>query len=470
MVSKCLTYLATLIALCLTKPASALSVEEAILYVLEANPEISAAAANKQAIEFELDQARTFRVPRFSLEAETGISQNRGTTTPSLPASDDAITGYGVGARITQNLFDGFSTRSEIERQAYRVDGAALRVLERSEFLSLEAVRVYAEVLRNRALVRLAEQNLAYHRDILQRIERAFENGVVGISDLQQIEERVFLAEDTLAVFRLDTAEAEALFQEVIGVDAKGLGQVPRISGAVPSTLDAALGVARRTNPTILFLQADVGSAEALSRKTDGNRYPTLDLEAFARYGEDLDGFEGTVEDYGIGLFLRYEIQGSQNRALRQEQVRRVNEARSNLLTQVRLVEREVRQSWANRNAAARRVNLLDRQVALSRDVLASYEEEFQIGARSLLDVLNTQISLFETQINQANLTSLKDFIDYRILASMGVLLPTLGIEPPEDAAVYAKDQRGAPEIGAAPTAEAIDSQSFREWRKSLEQ
>jgi|UPI0002F90379 adhesin transport system outer membrane protein len=115
--------------------ASALTVEEAILYVLESNPEISAAAANKQAIEFELDQARSFRVPRFSLEAETGISRNNGTTTPSLPAGDDAITGYGVGVRMTQNLFDGFATRSEIERQACRVDGAALRVLERAEFL-----------------------------------------------------------------------------------------------------------------------------------------------------------------------------------------------------------------------------------------------------------------------------------------------------------------------------------------------
>lgn len=450
-------------------PASGLSVEDAILLVLETNPELSAASANKQAIEFELDQARTFRLPRFTLEAEAGISADNGTTTPSLSSADDAITGYGLRARVAQTIFDGFATRAEIERQAYRVDAAALRVLERSEFLSLEAVRIYSEVLRTRALIGLAQENLAYHREVLRRIEQAFETGVAGIADLQQVEERVFLAEDAVTIFRLDAAEAEAFFLETVGVAAQGLGVVPRIGASVPPALDNALAVARRTNPTIRFLQADVGSAEALSRKVDGNRYPTLDLEAFARYGEDLNGFEGRVEDFGVGVVLRYEFQGGQNRALRQEQIRRVNEARADLLTQVRLVEREVRESWANREAAQRRVALLERQVALSREVRASYEQEFEVGTRSLLDVLNTQISLFEAQINLANLRSLETYINYRLLAAMGVLLPTLGIEPSLDAVPYARAQTRAPDVGAAPSGQAVDARSFAEWRKSLD-
>jgi adhesin transport system outer membrane protein len=240
------------------------------------------------------------------------------------------------------------------------------------------------------------------------------------------------------------------------------------MSGSVPNALDNALAVARRTNPTIRFLQADVGSAEALSRKVDGNRYPTLDLEAYAIYGEDLDGFEGQVEDYGVGLVLRYEFQGNQNRALRQEHIRRVNQVRADLLTQVRLVEREVRESWANREAAQRRVGLLERQVDLSLEVRASYEQEFEVGTRSLLDVLNTQISLFQAQINLANLRSLETYINYRLLAAMGVLLPTMGVEPPTDALTYARQQAGAPAIGAAPSGDLIDARSFSDWRKSL--
>ncbi|MEM1006005.1 MAG: hypothetical protein AAGK26_11500, partial [Pseudomonadota bacterium] len=66
----------------------ALSVEDAILFVLETNPEITAAESNKQAIEFELQQARSFWAPRFELDAFAGGSVNDGTTTPDLSAAD----------------------------------------------------------------------------------------------------------------------------------------------------------------------------------------------------------------------------------------------------------------------------------------------------------------------------------------------------------------------------------------------
>lgn len=449
--------------------ASALSLKDAILYVLEANPEIKAAEANKQAIEFELDQAQTFWAPRFEFEGRAGYSANNGTTVSDLPAADSAIPGYEVIARVRQRLFDGYEARSEIERQAYRVDGAALRVLERSEFLSLEAARVYAEVLRSRDLVSLARNNLVYHRDVFGRIEQGFSNGVVGIADLQQAEERVFLAEDTLTQFQLSAAEIEAEFLETVGIAPDALGSIPAVATGIPSDVDAALAVARQTNPTIRFLQADVGASEALSRKVDSNRFPTLDLEAQGRYGEDVDGFEGKVDDAEIGLVLRYEFQGTQNRALRQEHIRRSNERRAHLLSQTRLVEREVRQSWANLQSASRRISILSRQAAMAGELRSSYEQEFEVGARSLLDILNTQNGLFQAQANLINARSLEVFIRYRLLAAMGVLLPTLGIEPPVDAEVFAREFKGAPDVGAVPLGDTVDARSFRDWRKTLD-
>ncbi len=447
----------------------ALTLEDAILYVIETHPEIKAAAANKQAIEFELDQAQSFWAPRFVLEGRTGYSYNDGTTTSDLPAADDPIAGYEFRTRIIQRLYDGGSTRSEIERQAYRVDAAALRVLERAEFLSLEATRVYAEVVRNRNLETLARRNLTYHREVFSRIEQAFNNGVVGIGDIQQAEERVFLAEDTLTQFELNALDAETLFLETVGVAPDNLGQVPPLTTGVPADLDAALGIARRSNPTIRFRQSDVGTAEALSRQVDANRLPTLDLEAVGRIGEDVSGFEGDVADAEVGLILRYEFQGTRKRALRQEHIRRAGESRATLLRQARLVDREVRQSWANLESTQRRISIIQRQAVLARKLRTSYEQEFAVGTRSLLDILNTQGALFQAEANLINVRSLEVFIKYRLLAAIGVLLPTLGIEPPVDAAVYARGFKGAPDVGAAPGGKMTDARSFRDWRRSLE-
>jgi adhesin transport system outer membrane protein len=465
---KCLRFSALAAGIFAFSPAFALTLEDTILYVIETNPEIKAAAANKQAIEFELDQAHSFWAPRFELEGRAGYSYNDGTTTSDLPAADDPIAGYELRSRIIQRLFDGGSTRSEIERQAYRVDAAALRVLERAEFLSLEATRAYAEVIRNRELETLARRNHDYHKEVFTRIEQAYENGVVGIADLQQAEERVFLAEDTVTQFKYNTVDAETLFLETVGVAPDNLGRVPPLVSGLPTNLDAALGIARQSNPTLRFLQSDVGTADALSREVSANRLPTLDLEAGGRTGEDVKGFEGKVLDAEVGLVLRYEFQGNQKRALRQEHIRRASESRATLLRQARLVEREVRQSWANLESTKNRIRIIQRQAELARDLRASYEKEFEVGSRSLLDILNTQGALFQAEANLINVRSLEVFINYRLLAAIGVLLPTLGIEPPEDAATYARDFNNAPDVAPAPEGTMTDAASFRNWRKSL--
>lgn len=464
--------IAAALGLCATVLPSlghALSLKDTILYTLETNPEIKAAEANKQAIEFELEQARNQWMPRFELEAWAGTSRNRGTTSPDAGAASDAIEGYDLSARITQQIFDGFQTRSEIERQAYRIDAAAYRVLERSEVLSLEAVRLYSDVLRGQSLVRLARQNLAYHREVFDQLQTGFDRGVIGIGDLQQGEERVWLAEDTVLEFELNLEDIQTTFLALVGVEASALSTVPKIGSALPSSLEAAIARARQQNPTVKFAQSDVGAAEALARRADGNQYPTLNIEADGRYGEDVGGFEGERRDARLGVVLRYEFQGSIKRAARQEQSRRVNEARSHLLSHARHVESEVRQSWSTLRSARRRLNTIGQQAKLSRDLREAYEAEFIVGTRSLLDVLNTQSALFQAEANLINAKSLSTYAEYRLLASVGVLLPTLGLAAPEDATPYAADEVGAPGLSTSSSETQFDAKTFSNWRSRVE-
>lgn len=454
-----------LAAVSLAPQAQALDLRDAIVYVLESNPDIQAAEYNKQTREFELDQARAFRAPKFSLNGWTGTSRDLG---DNSSGSGDYVEGYELNAEISQRLLDGRWTRSEIEHQAYRVDAAALRVLERSEFLALEATRLYAEVLRMRNLSEIARENLAYHRDAVARLQRAFDTGVISASDLLQGEERLLTAEDVLLRFELDLADAEAFFVEVVGVEPSGLTTVPSVSGSVAPSFEQALASARNNNPTVRFTQADVGASEALARRAQSNRFPTLDLVLGGRYGEDVDGVDGEVNDMSLGLRLNYEFQGTANRSEREANARRVNESRARLLSQTRLVEREMRQSWNAREQVQKRVTVLGSRVGELRELRQTYEAEFGIGIRSLLDVLNTQNAYVLAQTELVNARSLGRYIDYRVLAASGILLASLDIQPPEDATPYARDQVNAPPVADAESQDRFDAQTFRDWRKSL--
>jgi outer membrane protein, adhesin transport system len=370
-----LLMVALICSFCVGTSVRALSLKDAIIYVLETNPEITAAEANKQAIEFELEQAQSFRAPRFELEAWAGSSLNDGNTTPDLTSADSAISGYELSGRISQMLFDGYETRSEIERQAYRIDSAAFRVLERSETLSLEAVRTFSDVVRSQTLLGLAHKNLSYHREVHTRMQHGYDKGVIGIGDLEQANERTIQAEDIVIDFELNFQDSKTLFLAIVGVDALNLSTIPSIASSVPSNLEKSIAAARQRNPTIMFLQADVGASEALARRVASNKYPSLSLEADVRGGEDVRGYEGSVADARIGLVMRYTFQGSSNRAIRQEHIRRVSESRSRLLSQSRQIESEVRQSWSTLRAAQRRTKTIRAQSELSRKLRGIYEK-----------------------------------------------------------------------------------------------
>ena len=452
-------------------PAAALDLRDAVLYVVETNPEIKAAEANKQAIEFELDQGRSLYTPRVNLEARTGYSYNDGDTTSDLTSADDPIFGGEGRVVISQMIWDGWETRSEVERQAYRVDGAALRVLERSEFLALEAAQFYSDVLRERQVLGLSQANLRYHEEVLGRIRNGFETGVLGLGDLQQAEERLVLAQDIVTQVEFDLASAELAFAEVVGVAPTGLSGLPNYSGRLPASVDAASARARVNNPTLRFSKADVGAAEAQYRAVSSNRYPDLFAEIEGRIGEDVDGFEGRRADASAELVLRYVFQGKQLSADRQEQLRRVSESRALLLQQARLVDREVRQTWARLRNARERVRILDRQNTLNSELLVTYEQEFEVGTRSLLDLLNTQNALLQNQVSLAAARSAARVEEYRLLAATGDFLSAVGVQPPEDADPYAAVGLGAPPVKAAETEFRKDSaiaEALR-FRRSLD-
>lgn len=112
--------------------AHALTLREAIAVAVESNPEIGQAIQNREAIEFELRQAKGLYLPSIDLEAATGVRRLDNDSRRALDTEDDALYPSEAGVVITQKLYDHGARRAERDRQASRVDGASFRVLERS--------------------------------------------------------------------------------------------------------------------------------------------------------------------------------------------------------------------------------------------------------------------------------------------------------------------------------------------------
>lgn len=429
-------------------PLCAMDYRQAIEMVLETHPEISEAAFDKQAIEFELDQARGRYFPRVLLEGRSGPNVRDGTSSSAQGAEDDPLLGWETSARLSQPIFDGFDIDTEVEWAGYRIDAAALRVMERSEFLGLEALKVYTDLQRVEALELLAIENLDYHRQKLAEIQQGVDSGVLGEADLQQARERLLTAENRVTLAQLDVDNARIAFLETVGTAPGTLEPVPPADGLLPETLDAAIEQARLLNPRIRFAKADVGAAEALYRNADAPFYPSVSLEGNLRAGENLDGYRGRDNEAKAEVVVRYEFNGGIDSAARQERLRRVSESRSLLMQQYRYVDNQVRLTWTRLQNERQRLPVLQQQVESSERLLDLYQREFDVGARTLLDLLNTRNSLLQSQIDYVSSQYVELFAQYRVLAAMGELLANLGILPPGDAIPYGVLETTAPGVG----------------------
>ena len=434
----------------MTGPLHAMSLYEAIRIAVASNPEIGEAISNREAIEFELQQGRGLYRPRIDLEAKIG-GENRWRQNGTNAGWLNRREATGI---VRQLLFDGFETQSEIERQAARVDGASYRVMERAEFIALSVAREYIDIIRLRKVVGILQTNERYHDDLVGKISEGTKQGSISVADRQQARERLFAAKARVTEAREQLANAETRFQRVVGRTI-GRTAVPKgLYGALPKTLDLAIGYARDNHPSISFAKADIDAAAALIRKAESAYAPKISLEGRARAGDNLDGVPGQDNDVQGNVLVEWNLyNGGITEANRQEQVRRTDEARMALHRITREVEEGVRLSWDRRRLQSKRLYDLDRQLKTQDEVLKFYTDQFEIGQRSLLDLLDAQNSRVSAQAAVATGRSAVQFADYRILASINRLLATLDIKPPSGAKAYAREQFQVP---ATPPAETM--------------
>lgn len=443
-----------------TGSASALTLKEAIAVALESNPEIGQAIENREAIEFELRQAKGLYLPSVDLQAAAGARLLDGPGRRALSIEDDPLYPTEAGVVVSQKLFDNGARRAEVNRQASRVDGASFRVLERSEFVALNITREYFEYILQGSIVEEARKNLAFHQSILGDIREGIEGGALTDADRQQAEERLYAAEARLieATEALETARIS--FYKLVGKPLTNAKQPGSVAKALPGSLDTAIGIARRNNPRVHIASSDIDAATAMVNSARAKYGPEIVAEGSARAGNDIDGIDGRTSTVEGRIVLRWNLyRGGIDKANEQEQIRRASEQRLVLHQVHREIEEAVRVSWERRIRQSELAGTLRLQAATNDKLVRSYREQFDVGQRSLLDVLDAQNTRFNTATLADTAAFASLFAEYRLLAATGQLLSTLNLSAAKQSKAYARDEFNVPETPDTETYARVPSE-----------
>lgn len=422
---------------------------EAVEIVVATNPDVRAPAHNRLAREQEVVQARSGYYPKLDIEGGLG----RTWVEKPFDADRDPKLFY---IKLRQNLFTGFATMNETERQKARVLSQAYTVRASAENVALDTVRVYLDVLKARTLKDLADENLEVHERIADQIRLRSESGVGRQADSDQIQTRLQLARSNVVVTEQNLLDAESHYQRIVGHLPQGLILPEIYSEFMPQTLDEAIDIAVMEHPTLQSAYADVLAREEQKDSAESPFYPIIDLELDKVWEEEMADYEQNMEereDLRFMLRLRYNIfEGFKHSARKKETVELIQEAREIRNHTYRQVVESISLSWRAYEAALRRIGFLEERAGFAKTTAESYTKQWNIGERTLLDVLDAEAERINARKDLIGEEFNGNYAEYRILTGIGQLLPSFGLAWPKEGEVDDEikldgrlDERGEP-------------------------
>jgi adhesin transport system outer membrane protein len=417
-------------------PVFAATIQEAVRGAVKTNPDVLAEINLRRAISAQIDQAEAGYLPSVDLTIGTGYeSTDSPSTRTAISHKKNSSNRNEASLNLRQMLFDGMETSNEVKRFTALEKSHSYSVFGVAENTGLQAAEVYLNVLRWQSLVDLAATNLEAHETTHAQITLRSERGVGRKADMDQSQGRLALAKANLLAEESNLQDQETTYLRVVGDYAANLSDPLFSTSAIPETQEEAIAKAIDNHPTLKSANADIESAYAQYDTASAVFYPRVDLEIGATANNNLNGIDGHDNDVTAMIRLRYNLlNGGRDSARRIETAYLINQAAEIRNNTLRQVKQSVRFSWNALQTVKNQMQYFRAHVDSSLRSRNAYLQQFSLGQRTLLDLLDSENELFVARKALANAQYDELFANYRVLNSMGELLHNLAGQLPQTA------------------------------------
>jgi len=418
-VTRNLTLGALVVLLC-AGTASADTLREALATTYRANPTLTGQREFLRSTDANVAIARSAGRP--SVAANVGVTRDLTRSGRfDVGGKGPFLTG---GVDLTMPLFQGGTVRNNIAAAKTRVEAgrATLRAVEGDVFT--EAVGAYMDVIRDRAIVELNQNQVKVLTTNLEATSDRFEIGDLTRTDVAQSEARLALARGRLELAESRRAASEENYRRVIG-SRPGSLQPPPPLPPLPATADQAVQIALVNNPDLHAFTLQARAAGYDVKSVRGTRLPTLSAIGALDYANTMSGDTGGVPRTGtatsIGVQSRIPLYqgGLPSARIRQAQALEGQAFEQRVATE-RLVVANTRSAFAAYQASIDVTASSEVAVKANELALEGARAENSVGTRTILDVLNAEQELLNSQVDLVTARRDAYVAGFQLLNSMG--------------------------------------------------
>ncbi|MFL6663879.1 MAG: TolC family outer membrane protein [Rhizobacter sp.] len=399
----------------------------AVEKAVQTHPDVTARLAAFRAAADAVAVARSAYYPRLDVTASAGRDSARLT---ALTPETQSVNRSGAALALSQLLWDGLGTKRDVERAGHERLARYFELLDTVEQTGLEAARAYYDVQRYRRLVQLAEDNYVQHKYATLQIQSRFRAGVGRGVDLEQANARLALAESNLGIEAANLHDVMARYQRIVGdVPPAQMPPAAALSRALPARSEDAIAAAIRQNAAVSASIEALRSARAVAQTRESAFQPRLEARVRSAAGSNLDGVRDQRRDSTAELVLNWNLyNGGADQARVRQQLNLVNQAADLRDRACRDTRQTIAIAYNDIRKLEEQLALLDRNTLAIEKARDAYRQQFDIGQRSLLDLLNAENEVYTAKRAYANAEYDLVTAYARTHAAMNQLLAQLGI------------------------------------------
>ncbi|MGZ8258917.1 MAG: TolC family protein, partial [Methylotenera sp.] len=330
---------------------------------------------------------------------------------------------------LKQMIFDGFATSREVKRLGHANRVRYYELQSTMQNTTLEFTRAYIDALRYRELSQFAKDNYVVHKQLFDRIQERVDAGVARKVDLEQAAGRLALAEANLLTEMTNLHDVTARLQRIYGELPPETLEAPTFFNAgVEPTSAEALKVAYNQNPDLLSTIEDIQASKEEVKTRESRYLPRLDLQARKNLGTSSDGQYSTSAADVLELTINFNLFNgfSDQNSVKQtaQKLNNSQDLRDKACVDTRqlvvIAYNDIEQLKEQLQYRTQHKNSIE-------NAREAYRKQFDIGQRTLLDLLDTENEYFQAKRTLANTGYDIQFAYARTYAGQGELLNKIG-------------------------------------------
>jgi len=330
-------------------------------------------------------------------------------------------------------------TSSEVDRTTYEASAEKWTLIATAEDLALEVSQAYLNYIKTEEIITLSEKNVSSHQEIYEQIKERTDSGLGSVADLSQVTGRLARAQSNLIAARNNALDAKTLFMRLTNTPPKDLVVPVPDADMLPKSREHGLEVAIQNHPVIKSAGQDIEAAHSFRKSVKSSYYPTITFELDANADNDLagesglnrfgDNVAGHRNDVTAMIRLKYNLfSGGRDVAQERSAAYKVNEAREINYSAHRQVTESYDYAWSAFEMLSLQKGYIKQHIITSKETQLAYKEQFSLGQRNLLDLLDTENELFQARQDYLDAKYSELSARYRLLNVTGQLLDSLRV------------------------------------------